>query len=131
MTISQSTDFKAAGLVGRLAFIATGATFARVRIYGTTRPANGADPGGAYLAEIPLLDPPGEVAGLTLTLYPPDDAIVSLTGIAVWGRLINGDGTHVIDGDVTNEGAGGDFQLNTVNLYLGGVVRLVSAAFTG
>lgn len=103
-----------------MTFLALGAGAARADIYGTARPANGADPGGAPLVSIPLLEPVGTVASAVLTITPPESAMISVTGTAVWARFVNGDGASAWDCDVSEEGGSGEVLLDSVQLFAGG-----------
>ncbi len=101
-------------------FLALGNGAARVDLYGTTRPANGADPGGAPLVSVALLEPVGTVAGGILTITPPESAMISVTGTAVWARIVNGNGAPAWDCDVSEEGGPGEVWLDSVQLFAGG-----------
>jgi hypothetical protein len=101
-------------------FLALGAGATRVDIYGTARPTNGADPGGVPLVSIPLLEPVGAVASGVLTITPPESAMISVTGVAVWARFVNGSGAQAWDCDVSEEGGPGEVWLDSVQLFAGG-----------
>lgn len=118
--ISVSVALANARLEAVVTFLALGNSAARVDIYGTLRPANGADPGGAPLVSIPLLDPVGTVAGAVLTITPPESAMISVTGTAVWARFVNGDSAPAWDCDVSAEGGLGEVWLDSVQLFAGG-----------
>lgn len=118
--ISVSVALANARLEAVVTFLALGADAAWAEIYGTARPANGADPGGAPLVSIPLLEPVGTVAGAVLTITPPESAMISVTGTAVWARFVNGDGAPAWDCDVSEEGGSGEVWLDSVQLFAGG-----------
>ena len=118
--ISVSVALANARLEAVVTFLALGNGAARVDIYGTARPANGADPGGASLVTITLLEPVGTVAGGILTITPPESAMISVTGTAVWARLVNGNGAPAWDCDVSEEGGLGEVWLDSVQLFAGG-----------
>lgn len=118
--ISVSLALANARLEAVVTFLALGNAAARADIYGTVRPANGADPGGAPLVSIPLLEPVGTVAGAVLTITPPESAMISITGTAVWGRFVNGNGAPAWDCDVSEVGGPGEVWLDSVQLFAGG-----------
>ncbi|NJD63910.1 MAG: hypothetical protein FIB00_01470 [Chloroflexi bacterium] len=118
--ISVSVALANARLEAVVTFLAQGSGAAHADIYGTLRPANGADPGGAPLVSIPLLEPAGTVASAVLTITAPESAMISVTGTAVWARFVNGDGAPAWDCDVSEEGGPGDVWLDSVQVFAGG-----------
>lgn len=118
--ISVSNALANARLEAVVTFLALGNSAARVDLYGTVRPANGADPGGAPLVSIALLEPVGTVTTGVLTITPPESAMISVTGVAVWARLVNGSGAPAWDCDVSEEGGPGEVWLDSVQLFAGG-----------
>lgn len=124
-------DANDARLTGLLNYMDTGAGHARIRIYGTSRPSTAGDsPGGTHLVEIMLDDPAGSIVDHELVLEASVDAFITSTGVAVWARVVNGNGDFVLDCDVTVTAGDGDIKLNTLNLYAGGLVRLVAATLS-
>lgn len=126
--ISISTALNEARLGGVLSYLNTGSGRARIRIYGNTRPANGASAGADPLVELALDDPAGEVTGGALVLTAADDALIATSGSGAWARVVNGNGDFAFDADVSGAAGAGDVRLSTITLYAGGLVRLVSAA---
>lgn len=118
--ISVSNALANARLESVVTFLALGNGAARVDIYGTVRPANGADPGGAPLVTIALLEPVGTVAGGVLTITPPESAMISVTGTAVWARFVNGNDAQAWDCDVSEVGGPGEVWLDSIQLFAGG-----------
>ena len=118
--ISVSVALANARLEAVVTFLALGNSAARVNIYGTTRPASGADPGSAPLVSIPLLEPVGTVTSGVLTITPPESAMISVTGAALWARFVNGNGAPAWDCDVSEEGGPGEVWLDSVALFAGG-----------
>ena len=118
--ISVSVALANARLEAVVTFLALGAGATRAEIYGTARPANGADPGGVPLVSIPLLEPVGTVASGILTIDPPESAMISVTGVAVWARFVNGNGAQAWECDVSEEGGPGEVWLDSVQLFAGG-----------
>ena len=124
-------DANDARMTGLLNYMDTGASHARIRIYGTSRPGTaGGSAGGTHLVEIVLDDPSGSLVDHELVLVSSVDAFITTTGVAVWARIVNGNGDFVLDCDVTVLAGDGEIKLNTLNLYAGGLVRLVSAVLS-
>ncbi len=132
MTVSKSIALRDALLNAVLTLLNEGTGPARIRVYGGTRPAVGDAPGSAYLAEIVLPDPPGEVASgvLTLDAEGTEDTLILNTGGATWARIVNGNADTVLDCDVTIAAGNGELKLSTTGLYYGGLVRLVSGVLS-
>lgn len=113
-----------------------GAGPARLKIYGTTRPATSGDaPGGSALATLVLTKPCGtvEVGGILLTQESVIGDVIAANGEAVWGRWENSEGDPVADGDVTDMVGDGPFKLDGadgVNLYAGGRAILGATALS-
>jgi hypothetical protein len=76
---------------------------------------------------IELDDPAGTIVSPALELEAADDALVLNSGTATWARIVNGNGDHVLDCDVSLAGGGGEVELSQVILFAGGLVALVSA----
>jgi len=114
----------------------SGAGPARLKIYGTTRPATAGDaPGGSALATLVLTKPCGtvEVDGILLTQESVIGDLIAANGAAVWGRWENSDGDPVADGDVTDAAGAGPFKLDGadgVNLNAGGRAILGATALS-
>lgn len=128
MTLAISTDLNASRLAAVLSFLDQGAATARIRIYGSARPATGGAPGAAPLVEIVLTDPAGTIADGILILTAQADPMVSNSGNAVWARVVNGNDVFAFDCDVSNVGGSGEVQINSTQLYAGALCRLMSAA---
>lgn len=117
---------RAAGaLASTLTLLNSGATGTKLAIYATTRPVQGADPGGAPMATFTLPKPAGTISAGVLTLGVVADALIYSTGIAVWARF-SVDSSPAIDCDVSGTSGTATVQLPTTQLYAGGSVRLAS-----
>lgn len=128
MTVAITVEHNEARLAGTLAFLDAGTNSARLRIYGGTRPATPATlPNSVMLVEIKLTKPAGTIAAGLLTLTQQEDGLITATGIATWARLVNGNEVTALDLDCTGTDGTGDVKLASINLYLGGDARLVSA----
>ena len=115
----------AAALAATLALLNSGATGAQVYIYGNTRPANGAAAGADSLVIFVLARPAGVIADGVLTLAPANDALILLTGVATWSRIIVG-GATALDCDVSDPAGTAMIRLATTQLYAGGSVRMTA-----
>ena len=122
--ITISEGHANARLEGSLSHMVLGASRPRLRLYGGTRPANGAGPGTALLAEIELLASSAVVAGGVLTIQQFEPGLINATGDPTWARIVNGNGAHTLDCDV-----GVEVVLSTATLFEGGRVALNSATF--
>lgn len=131
MTFAITTAFNEGRLEGARNFLDTGVGRARVRIYGGIRPASVNDvPGTPLLVEIELTDPCGEVVSNQLVLTGSGLAQVATSGLATWGRFVNGDGVTAGDGDVSSIGGSGDIKISNTTLWQGGFVSLISAVMS-
>ena len=128
MTITISAEHHAARLEGTRAFLDVGASPARVRIYGGTRPATPADiPSSAMLVEVRLTKPCGSVIDGQLLLTPQESALIARTGVATWARIVNGAEIAAMDLDCSALGGTGDIRLAQTQLYAGGYAQMASA----
>lgn len=109
-----------------------GAGNAKLSIYGTTRPARGADPGGAYLVRFVLAKPSGTMVDSKWVLEMDDAGgyMALVTGDGVWGRLENANGDFAGDGDVSDEAGDGAFKLQGTGTHInaGGYMILGTSA---
>jgi hypothetical protein len=111
------------------------ATPGKILLYTTPRPASGGDvPAGTLLATVILSDPCGTVdaTGLHFTADAPVQAVAA--GVVVWGRLCDGDGNWIIDGDARRSDdidvghiADAIFVIDEDQVYVGSFITLVSA----
>lgn len=107
------------------------ATPGKMKCYSAPRPSPGGTPAGDLLATFIFTDPCGVVdaVGLHLTIDAP--AQVLANGVIDWGRLEDGDGNWVMDGNVRmpadSDVASADFVIDNATVLIGGFVVLVSA----
>ena len=135
MTLAISPAHKLARLTGTLSFADAGAQNSRIRLYATTQPATGGDPGGGLLVEILLSKPCGEINASVLTLKQsePSGDLILETGTALWARWINGRDEVVADGSVSDAAGIGDFKLSGTSgtvLYAGARALLGACSLT-
>lgn len=125
MTLSISVALNDARLQGTLDFLNVGTGVARLRLYDGTRPANGGTP-TTLLVEIPLDDPAGAITAHTLVLAASTLPLVATSGVATWGRMVNGNGDHAFDATVTDTAGSGEIKIPSTTLFAGGKTQLVS-----
>ena len=128
--ISISDAHQRARLEGTKAFIDSGPGVPKFLIFDGARPANGAAPTGSPLVEIELTKFGGVVEGDKLKLVALAPAQVTTTGTAVWARLLNAGGQHVLDCDAggpTNTTA--EVVVSAEPLFLGANVVITVAEF--
>ena len=86
----------------------------KIQLYTTARHAalDGAA-GDVPQAQVVLAVPCASIVGGALVLHvaDADGALVLTTGLPRWGLWVNGAGTIVAEGSVTDEANGGDFQV--------------------
>jgi hypothetical protein len=109
-------------------------TTAVLNIYSGTRPATPgtALSGNTLLASCSMSNPvaAGASAGtLTFSTITLDNAAAA-SGTAVWASLVDGSGNRWVDLDVSAVGGGGDLQLNTTTIVVGGPVLITSFTLT-
>jgi hypothetical protein len=133
-----------------LAAAAPEGPFATIALFGTAKPAPGADPGGTPVVTIPLTEAAGSVVGdpgYQLQIAVPieaqiDGADATLGTIPLWARIYSADASWWGDITVTVEGGGGEAQLvatglegdpavPVARLYNGAFARLTSIIFQG
>lgn len=124
--IAISTDLNGYRLQGVIAFLSMGFEQARAQVFAGERPAFGETPLGPMLASIVLQEPLGTVDAGILTLTPTNEALILVTGVASWARIVNGNGVLAWDCDVSEIDGGGELQLPTTMLYAGGTTRILS-----
>ena len=125
--ISISVAHNEARLTATRDFIDTGSANGKLRIYGNTRPANGAAAGADPLVEILLDKPCGTVSAGALSLNASDLPLIANSGAPTWARVVNGNGAHAFDCDAAGPGGTAEVIVSEATLYAGGQVALVSA----
>jgi hypothetical protein len=105
---------------------------ALLKIFSGTRPATG----GTETTKLGQLTFSGNIAAaaasgiLTLNI-PASDTSADATGTASWARITKSDGTTVVaDMTVTATGGGGDLQLDSTSVTLGGTIAITSGTIT-
>lgn len=102
------------------AAIDAGATGGVLRIYDGARPASAdtAVAGQALLAELTFASPAFSVAvdGTATANVITADASANAAGTATWSRVLDSDGTALLDLDVGESGSGAALVLNTTEI---------------
>ena len=105
---------------------------ALLKIFSGSRPSTG----GAETTKLAQLSFSGNIAAaassgvLTLNI-PASDTSADATGTASWARITRSDGTTVVaDMSVSATGGGGDLQLDSTSITLGGTVAITSGSIT-
>jgi hypothetical protein len=127
--ITISDAHNQARLNASLSHMITGAARPKLRIYGGTRPSNGAAPGTPLLVEIELNPTTAAVANGVLSIAQFAPGLIENTGLPTWARIVNGAGAHSLDCDAAGPGGTAEVLLSTESLYQGGQVILSSATF--
>jgi tRNA-binding EMAP/Myf-like protein len=109
-------------------------TAGTLNIYSGTRPANPqtAMSGNTLLATLNLSNPAaaGAASGvLTFSAIAQDNA-ANATGTATWFSVQDGSSNRIIEGDVSGIGGGGDLQLSSTSIVVGGPVLVSSFVLT-
>lgn len=102
-----------------------------LRIYSGARPSAGAAPAGDLLVEMDFAQPSAaDAASGQLTFNGLSQGTAVETGTAAWARIVDGADAFVADMDVSENGGGGDVQLNTTAIVSGAPVDVLSASFS-
>ncbi len=136
MTIAHSTALKAFNLSSGFstAFNTTGV----IEIFTGTAPGPDAAQTGTLLGTLTLAATSFTVSGAVATAGAiASDTSADATGTAAYFRVrLSGDATGVsttlrrLEGTITATGGGGDMQLNSVSIALGGTVAITSFSYT-
>lgn len=129
MALGFATALRNARLDEIAAAINAGAGAGLLRIYDGSRPATG---GAAttLLAELTFSDPcaAGAAAGVLTFSAITKDSSANAPGTATWARIVDSDGTFVMDCSVGTSGA--DINLNSTSISAGQEVSITSATIT-
>lgn len=131
MSATLSPTARNARAVALLAIIDAAVTPATLKIYTTPQPLAGAEvTTQTLLASFLLQAPSGSVTGPTLTFDDPDAVQVENNGEANWGRISDGDGNWVIDGNCGEALSGAFFILDNTLLLAGGTLSVTTGTLT-
>lgn len=131
MTIGYAETTRNARLDAINTLLNAGSGAATLKIYAGTRPSTGGT-ATTLLGTLTFSDPAASAAsGGVLTFSAiTQDASADATGTATWARAADSAGTFVFDCSVTATGGGGDIQLNTTSIVIGGPISITSASIT-
>lgn len=129
MTVALATSLRTARADAINTALNAGSGAGLLRVYDGTRPSTGGTATN-LLAELTLSDPAssGASSGVLTFSAITADSSANATGTATWCRMVDSDGTFVLDGDVGTSGA--DFNLNTTSITSGVQVSCTSATIT-
>lgn len=129
--IEISTELNEARLVATAARLDASATPSRIEFYAPPRVAITATPAAAALVVVTLAKPCGAIAGgiLILDVTPPPEGQVISGGDIAWGRIVDGDGVALLQGDAGLEGSGADIEVDSLTVFEGAFVRVTGGAF--
>lgn len=133
MSLTLSSAARSAMATALLAEIDGGSGAATLQVRSGSRPAGpGTTATGDLLLEFTLADPSFTESGGVLTLDndPVPAAEGEAAGTATWFRILDSDGTAVIDGKVSASGGGGDIIISTTTVSVGLDVDLNSGTLT-
>lgn len=130
MAVGYSTDVRNARLQAVADAINGGSGAGKLRVYDGARPATGGTVTN-LLVEFTLPNPfEDSISGGVLTAAAISPATASGTGTATWFRIIDGDGTFVLDDDVGGTGSGKALELSSTSISSGQTVTIDSLTIT-
>lgn len=83
------------------------------------------------LATSTFTDPCGTISNCVLTLTVANDVLVVAEGIITWCRITDSADNFCIDMDVTNNAGNGAVKIDATQVYVGGTIKVLSAALSG
>lgn len=109
-----------------------GATPATLILYDGTRPDAGAAITGQIALATHAFQQPSvaQIDAGVLTFAAIDDAMADAAGKVTWARALDGAGAWVMDMDAGEQGSGADVIISKTTLYVGALVKVVSATLT-
>ena len=75
-------------------------------------------------------DPCGTIDNIVLTLTTAGDIMASAEGIITWTRITDSEDTYCLDLDVSNNEGDGAVKIDNLQVYVGGTIRVLSAALS-
>jgi len=124
-----TVDHKAARNAATLAWLDAGDDNAYLELYAQPGPPSAPEAAinAEPIARIDLQKPAGVMVGAAISLQAAGDGMALLTGEVGWARLVTAAGHVALDGAVSDASGTAPFKLSSLQLYKGGVVRLLSA----
>jgi hypothetical protein len=132
MSVGFDLALRSARLQAVLNTLDAAPTAAKFQFYTAPRPATGAAITTQTLLGTCLLSKPaGAVSGFVLTFDPiTDDIAADNTGDIAWVRCLDGDNNFVLDMGAGIAGSNQEVIFNTVSVLQGGLIEILSGAFT-
>lgn len=133
MDVKINAAILAAMATALAAGINAGAAAPEIKFYTGTKPAGPATAISTQtlLGTLVCSDPAVVASGAVVTFdaIAPDTS-ADASGTATWARILDGDGTAVIDVDVSNAAGTGVIKLNTVTIVASGLIQITSFTLT-
>ena len=109
-----------------------GSSAAVINFYNGVRPATGAAlTTQTLLGTVTMGDPSGTVSGGVLTgTSTTQDLSVDNDGTLRWARILDSDGTFILDCDCGVAGSGASIIFNSVDALQGGILKVTSFTIT-
>ncbi len=85
----------------------------------------------ALLGTLPFTQPAGTITGYNLALAIAGTPTANQGGTAAWGRIVNGAGGMVYQGDCGTAGSGAFIEMNTLTVNAGGELRPTAINISG
>lgn len=132
MTVGFATALRNARAQAIIDAIDAGAQNGAIVLFTGPRPATGAAiTTETQVAFCELSSPPATVSNGVISMNPiSDDVSADADADIAWARIIDGDDNFVMDLSCGESGSGAEIIFNTVTARVGGVVQILSGAFT-
>jgi hypothetical protein len=128
VTIRITVAHNSARLAATLAALDGGTSNAQIQFWSGAKPAAvTGTPAGALLASVTLTNPSGSVASNVLTITQDSPGVVLVDGTAAYSRWVDGDGTVVMDTDVSDLAGAAEVKITSLTLTAGSSVSIDSA----
>lgn len=132
--LPNASQQAAADAVVDRADLGSGTATGKLRLYTGTQPADAdSAANGTLLVEIDLANPAfgaANTSGVAALASTPRAGTGAAAGSAQSFRIVNRDGTTVVDGSVSASGGGGDLVLDNTSIAIGQSVSITSLTYT-
>lgn len=125
-----TTNHRAVRNAATLAWLDAGSGTAYLELYAPPGPPSAPEAAVEVepMARVDLQKPAGVMVGAAISLQAAGDGMALFTGEVGWARLITAAGHVAADGAVSDADGDAPFKLSSLQVYRGGLVRLLSAA---
>lgn len=132
MSVGFATALRSARAQAIIDAIDAGAQNGAIVFFTGPRPSTGAAiTSETEIAFCELSSPAGSVSNGVITLDAiSDDVSADADADIAWARIVDGDDNFVMDLSCGEDGSGAEIIFNTVTARVGGVVQILSGAFT-